>query len=214
MKNYLKTTLVALLFAGAFVSCDDDTDTGLPETAYATQSYDFGKIKANGDYAFTFADSIPGDNIDDKWTVFTEAGSKSWFINDFGGNVYIEFSSFNSGNTSNIGWVITPALNVDETKLKRMTFQSAMHHATSLDNKFEVLVSSNFDGTNVLTADWEKKSFRVPPYLGYGGVNYTFVNSGAIDLSDYSGEIYVAFRVKGNTSAQAGGFQIDNIKLF
>lgn len=202
MKNYFKTTLVALLFAGVFTGCSDD-DTTLPETAYATYSENFGTVDATtGDYSFTLED----------WTVFTEAGSKDWFINDFGGNVYMEFSSFNSGNSLNIGWLITPAINVDQTKLKRLIFQSAQHHATSLDNKFEVLVSSNFDGTDVVGADWDLKSFRLPPYLN--AYNYDFYNSGVVDLSAYSGEVYVAFRVKGNSTTQTGGFQIDNIKIF
>lgn len=201
MKNYFKSTLIALLFAGVFTSCDDDT--ALPETAYATYSEDFGTVDPDtGAYSFSLAD----------WTVFAEAGTKNWFINDFGGNVYMEFSSFGSGNPSNIGWLITPAINVDQTKLKRLIFQSAQHHATSLDNKFEVLVSTNFDGTNVLAADWDLKSFRLPPYLNAN--NYDFYNSGVVDLSAYSGEIYVAFRVKGNSTAQTGGFQIDNIKIF
>jgi hypothetical protein len=206
MKNYLKTALAAVLFAGTFTSCSDD-DTALPPTAYATYSEDFGAYDVDTNtYTFDFATA--------GWTVFAEAGTKNWFINDFDDNVYLEFSSFNSGNASNIGWLITPAINIDQAKLKRVIFQSAMHHATSLDNKFEVLVSTNFDGTNVLAADWEKKTFRTPELLGSGGVNYTFVNSGAVDLSEYSGEIYIAFRVIGNSTTQTGGFQIDNVKIF
>jgi len=211
MKNYLKTAFVALLLAGTFTGCSEDDDITLPETAYATYSEDFGKFDA-GTGAYTFDLAASG------WTVFTEAGTKNWFQNNFGtgasNNVYFEFSSFNSGNASNIGWLITPAINLDATKLKRMIFQAAQHHATSLDNKLEVLVSDNFDGTNVLAADWTVKSFRVPPYIGYGGTNYEFVNSGVVDLSAYSGEVYVAFRVKGNSTTQTGGFQVDNIKVF
>ncbi|MFT3794451.1 DUF5017 domain-containing protein [Flavobacterium sp.] len=204
MKNYLKSTLVALLFAGVFTGCSEDDDTALPETAYATYSEDFGTVSESGDYSFDL----------DTWTVFAEAGTKNWFINDFDDNVYLEFSSFNSGNASNIGWLVSPAINIDNAKLKRLIFQSAQHHATSLDNKFELLVSTNYDGENVLTADWETKTFRLPKYIGYGGKNYEFANSGVVDLSQYSGEIYIAFRVKGNSTTQTGGFQVDNIKIF
>ncbi len=207
MKNYFKTAFIALLLAGTFAACSEDDETTLPNTAYATYSEDFGKF--DGDYTFDFEEK--------GWTVFTEAGSKNWFRNNFGtgdaNNVYLEFSSFNSGNASNIGWVVSPAINIDQAKLKRMSFQSAMHHATSLDNKFELFVSTNFDG-DVTSAEWEQKTFKLPPYLGYGGKNYAFVNSGVVDLSAYSGEIYVAFKVTGNSTTQTGGFQIDNIKVF
>lgn len=204
MKNYLKFALVAVLFSGAFTSCSDD-DTTLPPTAHPIYSEDFGTIDPDTNaYSFDFADA--------GWTIFAEAGTKNWFVNDFDNNVYLEFSSFNSGNSSNIGWLITPAINIDNAQLKRLIFQSAQHHATSLDNKFEVLVSTNFDGTDVLGADWDLKSFRVPPYNN--AYNYDFYNSGAVDLSGYSGNIYVAFRVKGNSTTQTGGFQVDNIKVF
>ncbi len=198
MKNYLKSALVAVLFAGVFASCDDN-DTTLPPTASPIFSEDFSRP--------------PGEMFDfEGWTVFTEAGTKDWFKNAFGGNDYIEFSSFNSGNASNIGWAITPAINIDAAQLKRLIFQSAQHHATSLDNKFEVLVSGNYDGENVLAAEWELKSFRLPPYAN--AYNYDFYNSGVVDLSNYSGEIHIAFRVKGNSTTQTGGFQVDNIKVF
>lgn len=204
MKNYFKTAFIALLLAGTFTACSEDDETTLPNTAYASYSEDFGAVNDDGSYTFSL----------DDWTIFAEAGTKNWFINDFEENVYLEFSSFNSGNASNIGWVISPAINIDQAKLKRMTFQSAMHHATSLDNKFELFVSTDFDGTNVADATWEKKEFNLPPYLGYGGKNYEFKNSGVVDLSAYSGEIFIAFKVTGNSTTQTGGFQIDNIKVF
>jgi hypothetical protein len=43
------------------------------------------------------------------------------------------------------------------------------------------------------------------------------VPSGVIDLSEYSGEIHIAWRVKGDGLSNSefdGGFQIDNIKVF
>lgn len=201
MKNYFKLSLVFGLVA-LFASCTDDQDIALPNTAYATFSEDFGSIDDSGAYTFDLAD----------WTVYAEAGTKNWFINDYAGNVYMEFSSFNSGNNSNIGWLITPKVNIDQTKLKRMSFLAAQHHASSLDNKFELLVSDDFDGTNVQLATWKKKTFRVPAYNS--STNYDFFTSGGVDLSEFHGEIYVAFKVTGNGTTQTGGFQIDNVNFF
>lgn len=205
MKNYFKSILILGLVAMLFASCTKEEDIALPQTAPAVFSEDFGTY-TNSTYSFDFTD----------WTVYTEAGTKNWFIANYGtgalNNVYVEFSSFNSGNSSNIGWLITPAIDIDQTVLKRMSFQSAQHHATSLDNKFEVLVSDDFDGVNVQLATWKKKTFRTPT-LGTS-YNYDFFPSGAVSLSEFSGKIHVAFKVTGNGTTQTGGFQVDNVKFF
>lgn len=201
MKNYLKT-LLFVFAAAATWSCTSEGDTELPPIAPAVFSENFTRTAPE---QFNF----------ENWTVFAEAGTKNWFKNAFGGNDYIEFSSFGSGQASNIGWAISPAFNIDETVKKRLIFQSAQHHATSEANKFEVLVSSDYDGTNVLAATWTVFNFRKPTYTN--ATNYDFVGSGPIDLSAYSGNIYIAFRVTGDgltNSELDGGFQIDNIKLF
>jgi len=196
MKNYIKTIASTLLVSAAFISCDHDTEVPPITPAVASESFS----RAEGSFNF------------DGWVNFAEAGTKTWFKNAFRGNDYIEFSSFGSGQASNIGWAIMPKVNIDQTASKKMIFQSAQHHATSPANKIEVLVSEDFDGTNVLAATWTSLPFKLPTYTN--ATNYDFVNSGAVDLSAYSGEIYIAFRATGNGSTLTGGFQIDNIKLF
>ena len=207
MKNYLNTLLFVLILAVAS-SCTEEEDTTLPASAPAIYYEGFSRVAPA---AFTF----------ENWTLFAQAGSKQWFKASYQGasdlvpNDYIEFSSF-GGQASNIGWAISPAINLDTIAVpaikKRLVFQSAQHHATSLENKFELLVSADFDGTNVLGATWTVLPFRLPTYTG--GTNYDFVNSGGVDLSGYSGKIHIAFRVIGNGSNLTGGFQIDNINIF
>jgi hypothetical protein len=202
MKNYLKS-IILLLAAIPFANCSDDTE--LPQQSQPVYSEDF--TRPTGETQFNF--------VDQGWTLFAQAGTKNWFKDDFGGNDYIEFSSFGSGEASNIGWTITPEINIDNATQKKLIFQSAQHHATSLDNKFELLVSDDFDGTNVLAAHWTVLNFRKPSYTS--ATNYDFVNSGGVSLSDFSGNIHVAFRVIGNgtfNTNQAGGFEVDNLKIF
>jgi hypothetical protein len=202
MKNNISSTLFLLLFLTVFSGCSND-ETTLPPMYPAVYSEDFSRPE--GEPAFDF----------ENWTLFSQAGTKTWFKNSYQGNDYIEFSSFASGQSSNIGWAISPPYNLDLTSKKGLIFQSAQHHATSLDNKFELLVSNNYDGTNVLAATWTTLKFNGPTYTN--ATNYDFVNSGKVDLSSYSGTVYIAFRVTGNgltNSNQSGGFQVDNIKLF
>ena len=175
MKNYLIKLTFVILFVSTFSSCSND-DTQLPELSPAVFSENFSRPTEQPEFNF------------EGWTKFSQAGTKEWFKNSYQGDDYIEFSSFGSGQSSNIAWAISPVLNIDSTTSKTLIFQSAQHHATSLDNKFELLVSTNFDGTNVLSAKWEILNFRKPSYTT--ATNYDFVNSGPIDLSSYSGNIY------------------------
>ncbi len=203
MKNYLNTLLFLFLLA-TVSSCTEEDDTTLPEAFPAIFYEGFSRVAPAT--AFNF----------ENWTVFSQTGTKKWFKTSFEGNDYIEFSSFGSGEPSNIGWVISPAINLDTITVpalrKRLVFQSAQHHANSAQNKFELLISTDFNGTDVLGATWTVVPFRLPKYPG--GKNYEFVNSGGIDLSNYAGNIFIAFRVTGNGSNLTGGFQVDNINIF
>jgi len=216
MKNYLNTLLFVFLLVMATGCTEDDTvmpkiDTTLPDA--------FPAIFYEG-----FSRPAPATFNFENWTKFAQTGSKNWFLNNYQGsdvvtNHYLEFSSFGSGDASNIGWIISPAINLDTITAtglkKRLAFQSAQHHAVSAENKFELLVSSNFDGTNVLSATWTVLPFRLPTYSS--ATNYDFVNSGGVDLSAYQGNIHIAFRVTGNGTSNSnltGGFQIDNINVF
>lgn len=206
MKKYIITTFFSLLFIGLFSSCEEDTT--LPPMYPDVYSEDFSRPK--DEPPFNFQD----------WVLFSQAGSKTWFKGSYKpsgetiANDYIEFSSFGSGDASNIGWAITPAYNLDLLAQKALIFQSAQHHVTSVENKLEVLVSTNFNGIDVLGATWIPVKFKAP---APGSVNYVWVNSGRVDLSAFSGNIYIAYKVTGNglqNSTQSGAYQIDNIKLF
>ena len=110
--------------------------------------------------------------------------------------------------------VPTSALNMDLADNERLAFDCAQAYVSSASNSIELLVSTDFNGTNVLAAHWTSVPFTKPP-LNYD-TNFTFFSSGIIDLSAFTGNIYLAFKVKGsgtNTSLD-GTYEIDNIRLF
>ena len=195
MKNYIKTIAAIMFFSVTFIACDDDK-TELPEQVPSLYYEGFTE-------AFAF----------EGWTNFSQAGTNKW-TNEFyekDDNYYIKFTGFQSNQASNIGWAITPAINLDLADKKRLVFRSAKNHVSSLNNKFELFVSEDFDGTNVLAATWVPLTFNLPPL---SGTNYAFVNSGVIDLSAYSGMIHLAWKVTGNGSTLTGGYEVDSINVF
>lgn len=189
-----------LTVASFFTACSPEDDQELPQHNKIIYLVDFQQV-----VDATFDESL--------FTNFSEAGTKKWFGNkDNRGNGYYEFSPFQSNQPLNIGWFITPAINLDEANAKRLTFQSAQHHVINdTENYLELFVSNNFTG-DVTTATWVKFEFKKPQP---NSKNYDWVNSGAINLAQFSGNIHIAFKATGGTaSANAGAYMIDNIKVF
>ena len=148
------------------------------------------------------------------WTNFSEAGTVKWKQGFYSGTKYAEFTAYQSGQSSNIGWLISPAINMDVYENEKLAFDVAQAYVSTASNSIELLVSTNYDGTNVTSATWTVINFTKPP-LNYD-TNFDFFSSGKIDLSSYTGNIYLAFKYKGsgtNTSLD-GTYEIDNIRIF
>ena len=159
---------------------------------------DFQNVQDNTDFNF------------DGWINFSEAGNKLWSEQEFNGNGYAEFGAFHSGDESNIAWLITPSITVEQGAT--LTFKTAQHHISSIENTLEVLISTNFNGENVLAATWQ----AVTTTLATGDDDaYKFIASGNIDLSSYTGTLYIAFKYTGSgkDSNLDGAYMIDDIKV-
>jgi len=147
------------------------------------------------------------------WTNFAEAGSRVWREKTFSGNGYAELSAFGSGDVSNIAWLVSPGIDMDAQAGEILTFKTAQHHLDDdVDNKLEVFVSTDFDGTNVLTATW------VPVVANIATMDnswYSFVDSGLVDLSSYTGTLYVGFKYTGSgtNTVLDGSYQVEDFKV-
>ena len=128
----------------------------------------------------------------DGWVNYAEVGGELWTEQLFSGNGYVEFSGYRTGDDVNIGWLVTPAFDLTGATDAYINFKLAQHHLDDEDNNtLEVFVSTDFDGTNVTTAIWEKQNVAVP---GEDIPWYAFQDVGLIDVSSYSGNLYVAFK--------------------
>ena len=185
MKNTFFKSVYLVITAVVLSSCVGEDDFAIPTLKPVIFSEDFNEINFNENFDYT------------GWVNFAEAGTRLWTERDFNDDGYIQFSSFGSGQASNIGWAITPAINMDENTGEILTFQSASNFVDNPNNKLEVLISTDFDGTNVLTATWTSLNARVADNTTNG---YTYIPSGDIDLSSYTGNVYIAFKATGNST--------------
>jgi hypothetical protein len=200
MKKF-KYFFFAALTAAVFTACEDDTD--LPPYAPMLLAEDFDEG----------ADNIP--LVVEGWTNYASEGTAIWKHQVFSGDGYAEFSSFSSGDAVNVGWLISKKVTLAADNDAVVRFLASHSFLTDeVNNKLEVFVSNDFDGTNVDAATWTELTPEALPTPDNDF--YEYVDSGEMSLSDFSGEVYVALRVTGsgtNTSLD-GSYQVDRFRIY
>lgn len=153
----------------------------------------------------------------DGWTNYKEAGTEAWEgYSSTSSNASLgrsaRFQSASSGDESNIGWLITPAINLDEQEGETLRFKTSNSLADS--SFMEVLYSLDWDGTEigVTSATWGILSAA---YVVKDTDSFAqWFNSGSIDLSCVSGTIHIAFKYTGSGQSTFDGvYELDDISI-
>lgn len=168
-----------------------------------------------------FEDFEPQKNnkpvVIDGWVNYMEAGAVAWEgFSSVSSNASLgrsaRFQSASSGDVSNIGWLITPAINLDSQDGETLRFKTSSSLADS--SYMEVLIALNWDGVeaNISAATWEvlpaayvvKNSDSFAPWFA----------SGNVDLSCISGTAHIAFKYTGSGQASFDGvYELDEISV-
>ena len=181
-----------------------------------TEDVMFDNNRCDPVFEETFSAAVDNTDLDlPGWINYAEAGGELWTEQVYSGNGYAEFSAYNTGDSSNIGWLITPGIDLDAQDGEMLTFQTEHAYPDAGHDPLAVLISTDFDGTTagIATATWEPLSFDVSYIVDYGNW-FTFTNSGDIDISSYTGTAYIAFRYTGSDTAnQNMPLHVDNVKV-
>lgn len=164
---------------------------------------DFQSVKNNVNFV------LPG------WSNVVEKASKLWKSIVYGGNGYAEFNTTSTTAAENVAWLVSPKIDLKDYKNVVFSFRSAQHDLKidSPLNTLEVYVSTNFEGSSISKAKWIKLEAKV---ASLSTPTRTFISSGGIDLSTYSGKINIAFKYIGSGKDKTlnGAFMVDDIKIF
>lgn len=159
---------------------------------------DFENIKSNSALLNAGWNNINANDNSAKYSSKTSNGNRA-----------IEFSAYNSGESTVEVWLISPPINLDNSIEEVLTFDTN----TGYDNGkvMKVYVSSDFNG-DINTATWTLLDAKLSegPTSGYGT---RFTSSGNINLSCLSGNVHVAFQYVGGDGGITTTFRIDNVKV-
>jgi len=147
------------------------------------------------------------------WLNKATIGSRNWQAKEYSSNLYAQATSYKS-TEENECWLITPKIDLDAMTNPTISFdtEKAYWLPKGGSSPFAVLISTDFDGTNIASATWTEIH---PKVAVESDPDNTWVSSGDVDLSSYSGTIYIAFRYHGDdTKGETTSYRIDNIKLF
>ena len=145
-KSILFTTVILLSFA----SCTSDNDYKVAQFNPLVFAQDFNVGADNTELILT------------DWNNYAEVGTAKWKQQIYSGNGYAEFSSYQSGQATNIAWLISPAINMDAHEGEKLVFQSSQAYVSSAANSLQLLISTDYDGTNVTAATWSPITATLP----------------------------------------------------
>lgn len=136
------------------------------------------------------------------WTFVSVEGEKPWTIGQYQGNHYANANGYNGG--VNEQWCISPAFSLNVYSNASLSFRNAKNY-TGPD--MQVLFSNDYDGENPVTATWVELEYT----MSTG--SYTWVESGSIDLANFTGdECYIGFKYT-STETEAAAWEVDDITL-
>jgi len=144
------------------------------------------------------------------WQSITTAGTKNWIGKEWQGNLYAEMSAYQSGQPSNIGWLVSPAIDLSGFSFVKLIFDTQFSYWNY--DALKVYISTDFNGTDVVAATWSELT---DAYIATESDGYNnWIPSGNVNLSSYSGTVYIAFKYEGSgTNNQTTAYRVDNFKV-
>lgn len=145
------------------------------------------------------------------WKNVTVSGSKSWYVTTFNNNNYAAMTGYDKNGKATPpfdSWLISPGIDLSKVSAKTLSFTSQVNGYGSTTSTIEVYVL-NSDDPKTATKTLLPASWPTPPSSGYS----TWGNSGTLDLSAFSGVVYIGFRYAATQDANYATWCIDNVSI-
>lgn len=150
------------------------------------------------------------DILIDGWQNLMIEGNRMWRNKVYSGNSYAQATGFGSGVDYLEIWLITRPVTISTQKtLSFQTAKAYWEHEPG-NHPLEVLVSTDYDGTNFYSATWAPVSATLATS---SSPDHTFINSGNISLPVAAGQnAVIAFKYTGSAT-ESTSYRLDNINI-
>lgn len=172
---------------------------------------EFKTTLASGGVASLYEDfESCGTKIPTTWSDIVVSGNKHWYVDDYDNDHYAVVTGYNGSNPPFEAWMISPALNLDEASQKVFSFDNQQAGYGGGDDLLEVYVMTTNDPTTATKTNVTDQAAWAHSTTGtYSG----WTASGDIDLSTFSGTIFIGFRYYAESSDKYDNWCIDNFRF-
>ena len=153
-------------------------------------------------------EGFSGGAIPSNWSQVQVAGDKTWYTPSYQDNYYAAMTGY-KGTAPFDQWLLTPAINIAQCSSKVLTFETQVNGYGSTTSSLEVYVLNDADPAKATVKDKLNATLATAPASGYS----SWVASGNLDLSKYTGNIYIGFRYYATQDANYATWCVDNVKL-
>jgi len=160
----------------------------------------------------TFDSSTPEADYElNGWLNANRQGERYWIGKEYTSenNKYLQFSGYGATYSTLESWLVTPG--VTATTAKKLSFRTKTGYYKH--DALTVYISTDFDGSNsnLFSSTWTDITSSATIATGPSDAYGSWVISGDIDLSAYSGTIYVLFKYTGDNSTNTTTMQLDDV---
>ena len=190
IKAYVVTNEIVLYSDQIIVRTDN-------ETLYTEINEDFSSVENNVD--ISIAD----------WLNISETGETVWVGEIYGDSKYAMMTSYFSSDANCISWLLTPLIDFDENPNEILSFKSSQGWWTH--DGLSVWLITDINGKDLESA---KKEQLTVTLADENTPDFDWIESGAIDLSLYTGIGRIGFRYEGSRpEGETGEFYLDNVVI-
>ena len=149
------------------------------------------------------------DKIPAGWKSYKISGDKDWYFPEFNSNHYAAMTGYKGTQPPFDAWLVSPAVDIAKCDSKILTFETQVNGYGSTTSVLEAYVLDNQDPAKATVKTKLDVTLATAPASGYS----SWVSSGNVDLSKFTGNIYIAWRFHATQDANYATWCVDNVKL-
>ncbi len=139
------------------------------------------------------------------WVNVAVKGTRKWQGKVFSGNTYAQATAFNDTNPQMETWLITPAVNTNDTPT--LSFETAK--SFWVHDGLSVWATANYTG-DPATTSWTQVNCKIAVQ---SDADNTFLPSGNVDLKPFGQNVRVGFKYTGAGGTLTSTYRIDNVQI-